>query len=297
MPQILDGKKTARDIRESLKTRVDALRANGFRAPGLSVTLVGDNAASKVYVSQKDAAARETGITAYTHLLPADISEEALAEHLNAQNRDDSVDGILLQLPLPGHLNEEKLLNLISYAKDVDGFHPTNLGNLMLGRPGFKPCTPWGIQELLRAYGISPAGKHVVIVGRSNIVGKPMANLLVQKGEGANATVTVCHSATPDLAYFTRQADILIAAVGKAGAITGDMVKNGVVAVDVGINRVSSPESKQGFRLVGDLDFDSVALKASYITPVPGGVGPMTIAMLLANTVLSAEKTALAPRS
>lgn len=291
MARLLDGKKTAEIIREGLKSRVGKLAERGIR-PGLSVTLVGENPASKVYVANKDAAATAAGIQAWTHRFPADIGEDRLAAHLEAQNRDPAVHGILLQVPLPGHLPEDRLLNLISPAKDVDGFHPLNLGNLMLGRAGFKPCTPWGVQVLLKQYGLSPSGKHVVIVGRSNIVGKPLANILVQKEEFANATVTVCHTGTPDLAYHTRQADFIIAAMGRPQVITGEMVKPGAVVVDVGVNRVKSDQTKSGFRLVGDVHFESVEPKAGWITPVPGGVGPMTIAMLLTNTVASAEAAA-----
>jgi methylenetetrahydrofolate dehydrogenase (NADP+) / methenyltetrahydrofolate cyclohydrolase len=290
MAILLDGKKTAENIRTALKERVRKLAEFGIR-PGLSVTLVGEDPASKVYVAAKDAAAQDTGIEAWTHRLPADISEKDLAEHLEKQNRDPAIHGMLLQLPLPSHLPAEKLLNLISSRKDVDGFHPINLGNLMLGRSGFRPCTPWGVQVLLETYGLSPSGKHVVIVGRSNIVGKPLANMLVQKEPFANATVTICHTGTPDLSIYTRQADFLIAAVGKAEVITGDMVKEGVIVVDVGVNRIKSDKTKSGYKLVGDVHFESVEKKASYITPVPGGVGPMTIAMLLTNTVLSAEMT------
>jgi methylenetetrahydrofolate dehydrogenase (NADP+)/methenyltetrahydrofolate cyclohydrolase len=288
MAILIDGKKTAADVREALKERVSKLVEKGIR-PGLSVTLVGDDPASVSYVSGKDAAAKEVGIQAWTHRLPATISEKELTEHLLRQNEDPAVHGILLQLPLPKHLPSEKLLNLIAARKDVDGFHPISLGNLMLGRPGFKPCTPWGVQVLLKAYNLSPSGKHVVIAGRSNIVGKPVANILVQKEEFANATVTLCHTGTPDLGAFTRQADIVIAAMGVPGVITGDMVKEGAVVIDVGVNRVKSDKTKSGFRLVGDCDFETVSKKASYITPVPGGVGPMTIAMLLTNTVQGAE--------
>ena len=288
MANLLDGKKTAESIRESLKARVRKLVEKGVR-PGLSVTLVGDDPASKVYVANKDAAATEVGIQAWTHRFPADATEEQVASHLEAQNRDPAVHGILLQVPLPRHLPEDRLLGLISPRKDVDGFHPVSLGNLMLGRPGFKPCTPWGVQVLLKHYGIDPSGKHVVIVGRSNIVGKPLANILVQKDDFANATVTVCHTGTPDLARFTREADILVAAMGRPQVITGDMIREGAVVVDVGVNRIRSDKTRSGFRLVGDVEFESAAAKASHITPVPGGVGPMTIAMLLTNTVRGAE--------
>lgn len=291
MANLLDGKKTAEQIRESLKARVQSLTARGIR-PGLSVTLVGDDPASAVYVANKDTAATEVGIHAWTYRFPSDISEVKLAAHLEAQNRDPAVHGILLQVPLPKHLPEARLLGLISPSKDVDGFHPVNLGNLMLGRQGFKPCTPWGVQVLLKQYGIDPSGKHVVIVGRSNIVGKPLANILVQKDDFANATVTICHTGTPDIARFTREADILVAAVGKAQVITADMVKPGAVVVDVGVNRIKSDKSKSGFRLVGDVDFEAVEKKVAWITPVPGGVGPMTIAMLLTNTVIAAERAA-----
>jgi methylenetetrahydrofolate dehydrogenase (NADP+)/methenyltetrahydrofolate cyclohydrolase len=287
----LDGKKTAQEVRDLLKGRVEALKARGI-TPGLSVTLVGEDPASKVYVGAKDAAAKEVGMNATTHRLPADISEADLRAHLIAQNNDPSVHGILLQLPLPKHLPEDSLLNLIAAEKDVDGFHPVSLGNVMLGRPGFKPCTPWGVQVLLRRYGISLKGKHVVIVGRSNIVGKPLANLLVQKADDADATVTVCHSGTKDLARYTREADVLVAAIGRGEFITGDMIKDGAVVVDVGMNRVDDASLPKGYRLCGDVDFKTAEPKASAITPVPGGVGPMTIAMLLANTVWSAERGA-----
>ncbi len=291
MAILIDGKKTAQEIRSKLKERVKRLRAQGI-IPGLSVTLVGEDPASSVYVSSKDAAAREIGMSAWTHKFSADVSEIELDEHLRNQNSNPAVHGILLQLPLPSHLSEKHLHHLIAAGKDVDGFHPVSLGNLMLGRQGFKPCTPWGVQVLLNRYGIPTRGKHVVIVGRSNIVGKPLANLFMQKGEGADATVTVCHSATPDLAQFTRQADIVVAAIGRAEFIRGDMVKDGAVVVDVGINRLEDSSSPKGYRLCGDVHFPSVEPKASAITPVPGGVGPMTIAMLLANTVWSAESKA-----
>lgn len=290
MATLLDGRKTAETIRNALKDRVRALAARGVQ-PGLSVTLVGDDPASQVYVANKDAAATGAGIKAWTHRFPADATEAQLAAHLEAQNRDPAVHGILLQVPLPRHLPEERLLGLISPRKDVDGFHPVSLGNLMLGRQGFKPCTPWGVQALLQHHGIDPSGKHVVIVGRSNIVGKPLANILVQKDAFANATVTICHTGTPDLARYTLQADILVAAMGRPQAITGDMIRQGAVVVDVGVNRIKSDKTKSGFRLVGDVEFASAEPKASYITPVPGGVGPMTIAMLLTNTVRSAEMT------
>jgi methylenetetrahydrofolate dehydrogenase (NADP+)/methenyltetrahydrofolate cyclohydrolase len=291
MSQLLDGKKTAQEIRNLLKDRVARLKDKGV-VPGLSVTLVGEDPASKVYVGAKDAAAKEVGMNAATHRLPADISEADLRAHLIAQNNDPAVHGILLQLPLPKHLPEESLLNLIAAEKDVDGFHPVSLGNVMLGRPGFKPCTPWGVQVLLRRYGISLKGKHVVIVGRSNIVGKPLANLLVQKADDADATVTVCHSGTKDLARYTREADVLVAAIGRGEFITAGMVKDGAVVVDVGMNRVEDASLPKGYRLCGDVDFKGVEPKAASITPVPGGVGPMTIAMLLSNTVWSAERAA-----
>lgn len=288
MALILDGKKVAQEVRERLKGRVARLAQQGI-VPGLSVTLVGEDPASKVYVASKDAAAKDVGMQAWTHRLPADISEAELRAHLIAQNNDPNVHGILLQLPLPKHLPEESLLNLIAADKDVDGFHPVSLGNVMLGRPGFKPCTPWGVQVLLHRAGISLKGKHVAIIGRSNIVGKPLANLLVQKAADADATVTVCHSGTKNLAEITRQADVVVAAIGRAEFVTADMVKEGAVVVDVGINRVDDPSLPKGYRLCGDVDFKAVEPKASAITPVPGGVGPMTIAMLLANTVWSAE--------
>ena len=218
------------------------------------------------------------------------ISEEELLKIIDSYNNEFSYHGILVQLPLPKHIDEDKIIESINPAKDVDGFHPASVGKLVIGKDTFKSCTPYGIMELLKRYNIETKGKHVVVVGRSNIVGKPVANMLVQKEEGANSVVTICHSAAPDLSLFTKQADILIAAVGRANLITKDMVKDDVVVIDVGINRIDDPQSKKGYRLVGDVDFDGVAEKSSYITPVPGGVGPMTIAMLLTNTLKAFNK-------
>lgn len=280
--QILDGKAVAAKIYEELEPRVSRLNASGCR-PGLAVILVGNNPASQVYVRNKEKACEKLGIRSFLYHLPEETETPEILKLIGSLNADPEVHGILVQLPLPPHVEERKVLYHISPEKDVDGFHPYNLGRLMIGDPLFLPCTPWGVQELLIRYGIDVEGKHVVIVGRSTIVGKPLAMMLVQKAKGANATVTVCHTKTADLSEHTRRADILVAACGSPGAITGDMVKQGVVVIDVGITRVEG-------KLVGDVDFASVAPKASYITPVPGGVGPMTVAMLMANTVRAAER-------
>jgi methenyltetrahydrofolate cyclohydrolase (EC 3.5.4.9)/5,10-methylenetetrahydrofolate dehydrogenase (NADP+) (EC 1.5.1.5) len=239
----------------------------------------------------KGKACEELGLYSETIRLPANYPEEALLKLIDDLNANPKIHGILVQLPLPDHINETKVLNRIDPEKDVDGFHPVNVGRMLIGDPGFLPCTPHGIQELLIRSGNSPEGKHVVVVGRSNIVGKPVAAILMQKKKGANATVTVCHSKTKDLPSVTRMGDILIAAMGVPEFIKADMVKEGAVVIDVGVNRVDDPSSKRGYKLVGDVDFEAVKQKASAITPVPGGVGPMTIVMLMKNTVLSAEKT------
>lgn len=280
--QLIDGKAVAAQIYEELRPRIVNLVSQGFQ-PGLAVILVGENPASQVYVRNKEKACEKLGIRSFRYHLPEQTGPEellALIDHLNA---DSKIHGILVQLPLPSHIEEREILYHVSPEKDVDGFHPYNLGRLMIGDPVFLPCTPWGIQELLVRYGIEVEGKHVVVVGRSNIVGKPLAMMFVQKAKGANATVSVCHTRTVGLAEYTRQADILVVACGAPRTITGNMVKEGVVVIDVGTNRV-------GEKLVGDVDFESVAEKASYITPVPGGVGPMTVAMLMANTVKAAER-------
>jgi len=241
-------------------------------------------------VTAKQKAADETGIYSEEHRRPADFSEEDLLKLVDQLNHDPKVHGILVQLPLPKHIDENKVLNAIDPDKDVDGFHPVNVGKLMIGEPGFLPCTPHGVQKLLVRNGFDPSGKHVVVVGRSNIVGKPVANILLQKKAEANATVTICHTGTKDIAFFTRQADILIVAAGHPNAVTADMVKDGVVVIDVGVNRVEDATREKGFRLVGDVDFDGIKPKAAAITPVPGGVGPMTITMLLFNTIESAKR-------
>jgi len=281
---ILDGKKIAQDIRNELKAEIEKLRAFGKGVPGLVAILVGDNPASESYVKGKAKACEEIGMVAVTERHPSDMKEDALLELIESYNNNKKFNGILVQLPLPKHIDENKVIEAISPQKDVDGFHPISVGNLVIGKPAFRSCTPAGIQELLIRYKIQTKGKHVVVLGRSNIVGKPIANIMLQKKEFANSVVTICHSAAPDVAYYTKQADILIAAMGSARFVKGDMVKDGVVVIDVGINRIEDDTASKGYRLVGDVDFDEVSKKASYITPVPGGVGPMTIAMLLKNT-------------
>lgn len=283
--QIIDGKKISAEIKEELKTEIARIISEGKNPPGLVTILVGDDPASSVYVKMKNKACAAIGMYSEIKKLDAETTEEELLKIINEYNNNPKIHGILVQLPLPKHINEDKVIESILPKKDVDGFHPYNVGNLVIGKETFKSCTPYGIVELLRRYNIETKGKHVVVVGRSNIVGKPVANLMLQKEEGANSVVTVCHSAARDLSYYTKQADILIAAIGKANFITEDMVKENVVVIDVGINSIDDPATKKGYRLVGDVDFENVSKKASYITPVPGGVGPMTIAMLLKNTL------------
>lgn len=282
---IIDGKKVASEIREELKKEINKLKAKGKQVPGLVAILVGDNPASEVYVRSKGKACDEIGMLSKIEKLSSETSEQELLSVISKYNADKNFNGILVQLPLPKHINEEKIIESILHEKDVDGFHPVNVGSLVIGKDTLLPCTPAGIQELLVRYNIPIKGKHVVVVGRSNIVGKPIANILLQKKENANAVVTVCHSAAKDISNFTKQADILIAAIGQPNFIRRDMVKEDVVVIDVGINRVEDKTNTKGYRIVGDVDFDEVSKKASYITPVPGGVGPMTIAMLLKNTL------------
>lgn len=275
----IDGNALAKSIRAEVAQRVQALTARGHR-PGLAVILVGENAASQVYVKHKVADCESVGMHSVLDRHPADLPEAELLARIRALNDDPAIDGILVQLPLPPHIDAQRVIETISPAKDVDGFHVASAGALMVGRPGFKACTPYGCMKMLESIGCDPRGKHAVVIGRSNIVGKPMAMLLLQ----ANATVTVCHSATPDLAHHVRQADIVVAAVGKRNIVTADMVKPGAVIIDVGMNR--NDEGK----LCGDVDFAGVSQVAGWITPVPGGVGPMTRAMLLVNTMESAER-------
>jgi methylenetetrahydrofolate dehydrogenase (NADP+)/methenyltetrahydrofolate cyclohydrolase len=258
--------------------------------PGLAVILVGNDPASESYVRGKGRAAEELGIFSRQINLPETTSEEELIRQIDYLNADPKIHGILVQSPLPPHLDENKVVLRIDPAKDVDGFHPMNVGKMLIGVPGLLPATAHGIQELLLRTGNDPGGKHVVVVGRSNLVGKPIAAILMQKAKGANATVTICHSGTVDLAKHTLQADILIAAMGKPRFIKADMVKQGVVVIDVGMTREEDPLAKKGYRLVGDVDFEKVSMKAKAITPVPGGVGPMTVAMLMVNTVTAAEE-------
>ena len=284
MAEIINGKEIAAEIREQIRREVAELKESIGRVPGLAVVLVGKDPASEVYVRMKEKACLKAGITSFQHRLPFETGQDELLNLIERLNRDPRVNGILVQLPLPDRIDEGKIINAIDPEKDVDGFHPVNVGRLMLGEEGFLPCTPLGIMELLQRSGNSPEGKHVVVVGRSNIVGKPIAMMLLQKQTGANATVTVCHTGTRNLAEITRQADILIVSAGKAGTITADMVKEGVVVIDVGVNQVGeTPEGKR--ILAGDVDFEGIKEKARAITPVPGGVGPMTIAMLLKNTL------------
>lgn len=289
--KIIDGNQIASQIREELKIRVSELKKKGI-VPCLGVVLVGENPASVSYITSKAKGCAEVGMSEETIRLPENTSEAKLLEVVDRLNKDPKFNGILVQLPLPKQIDEKKVIYKILPEKDVDAFHPFNVGKLLIGEPEFLPCTPHGIQQLLVRSGYDPGGKHVVICGRSNIVGKPLIGMLIQKAKGANATVTVVHTGTKDMAYYTRQADILIAAVGAPQVIKADMVKEGVVVIDVGVNRIPDATKKAGFRLVGDVDFDAIKEKAAAITPVPGGVGPMTVTMLLVNTVKAAENQA-----
>lgn len=288
--KIIDGNQVAAEIRAELKEKVAKLKAEKKVSPGLAVVLVGEDPASISYVTGKSKAAAEIGIFEETIRLPASTSEAELLKLVDRLNKDPKFHGILVQLPLPKQIDEKKVLLAIAPEKDVDCFHPYNVGKMLIGEPNYLPCTPAGVQQLLMRSGNDPSGKHVVICGRSNIVGKPLMAMLVQKAKGANATITVVHTGTKDMASFTRQADILIAAAGAPQMIKADMVKDGACVIDVGVNRINDPTKKSGFRLVGDVDFDAVKEKASAITPVPGGVGPMTITMLMMNTVTAASK-------
>lgn len=289
--RIIDGKKTAAAIRLEIAEEVKQLKRRKIQ-PGLAVVLVGEDPASEVYVRMKKKTCADLGIQSFDYNLPKNATEKRLLKLIDTLNADKKVHGILVQLPLPKQINEAKILNAIDPEKDVDGFHPINVGKMLNGEEAFLPCTPNGCKELLMRYGYDPAGKHVVIVGRSNIVGKPMAAILMQKAEGANATVTVCHSRTKNLAKMVKQADIVIAAIGVPNFIKARMIKPGAVVIDVGVNRVEDKTRKTGYRLVGDVDFKNVSKIAKAITPVPGGVGPMTITMLMRNTVESAKNHA-----
>ena len=289
--EIIDGTKIAEQMRTEMRVKIAELKKRGI-TPGLATVLVGDNPASKSYVAMKGKACSEMGMFSVGEKLPEETTEEGLLKVIERLNKDPRVHGILLQLPLPKHIDESRVIFAISPEKDVDGLHPVNVGKMITGEPGFLPCTPRGVQELLIRSGHSPEGKHVVIVGRSNLVGKPLANILIQKRKGANATVTVCHTGTKDLGKHTRAADIIVAAAGSPGMITANMVRDGAVVIDVGTNRVDDPAAKRGYRLVGDVDFEAVIRRASAISPVPGGVGPMTITMLLANTIEAASRAA-----
>ncbi len=292
MAKILSGKELAQKMRDEMKKELAELNAKYNLVPGLAVILIGDNPASISYVRGKEKACAEVGIYSREYKFDADYQEDELLRLINDLNNDDVIHGILVQLPLPNHINEEKVLYAIDPGKDVDGFHPVSVGRMMIGAPGFLPCTPHGIQQLLLRNDITISGRHVVIVGRSNIVGKPLAMILVQKKPGANATVTMCHTGTENMADITRLADILVVAAGRPHTVTADMVREGAVVIDVGVNRIEDTTKKKGFRLIGDVEFEEVSKKASAISPVPGGVGPMTITMLLYNTIQSAKNHA-----
>ena len=289
MAKILDGAALAKQVRGEVAAGVAEMQQKHQVTPGLAAVLVGDDPASAIYVRNKGRACDEVGMFSETFRLAASTTQPEIIDLIHQLNNDQRFHGILVQLPLPAQIDEEATIEAVSPAKDVDGIHPFNLGKLVQGSPDFIPGTPAGIQQILLRNGYDPSGKHVVICGRSNIVGKPLATLLMQRRDGSNATVTVCHTRTKNLAEITRQADILVAAMGQPKAITADMVREGVVVIDVGINRVDDATRKQGYRLVGDVDFEGVSEKAEAITPVPGGVGPMTIAMLLVNTLKAAR--------
>lgn len=289
--QIIDGKQVAAQMRQELTEKVADLKTKGI-VPGLAVVLVGDDPASKSYVTAKERACHEIGIYSDDNRLSEDTTQDQLMTLVDKLNNDPKINGILVQLPLPKHLNESQVLLAIDPNKDVDGFHPVNVGKMVVGEDAFLPCTPHGIIHLLVRSGVKTEGAEVVVVGRSNIVGKPIANMLIQKSPTGNATVTVCHTRTRNIAEHVKRADIIIAAAGRPNTVTADMVKDGAVVIDVGVNRVEDATKQRGYRLVGDVDFEAVREKASLITPVPGGVGPMTITMLMYNTVESAEKAA-----
>jgi methylenetetrahydrofolate dehydrogenase (NADP+)/methenyltetrahydrofolate cyclohydrolase len=289
MAQIIDGKKIAADIRAEISEKTAELLKQRSIQPGLALLLVGDNPASQVYVRNKAKACEEVGFFSFILEKPDTTSEAEILKIIDDWNNDPEIHGILVQLPLPKHVNENKVIQAISPQKDVDGFHPENVGRLVIGLPGFVSCTPAGVVELLKRSGIETKGKHVVVVGRSNIVGKPMANLMYQKNQYANAVVTICHTGAPDITLYTKQADILIAAVGVPHLLKRKDIKEGAVVIDVGMNKIDDATRKSGSRLVGDVDYDDVAPIVSALTPVPGGVGPMTIAMLLKNTFMSAS--------
>ena len=289
MTTIIDGKKISAEIKTELKEETKILKEKGI-VPQLALLLVGNDAASEIYVNNKHKFCNEIGVKSIIERQPENITEKEILQIINNWNQDRNINGILVQLPLPKHIDETKILLAIHPSKDVDGFHPENVGRLVTGLPCYIPCTPNGIYELLKRYNIDTSGKHIVVVGRSNIVGKPIANLLVQKMPNANAIVTICHSATKNISDYTRLADIVIVAIGVPEFIKSDDVKEGAVIIDVGINRISDTSSPKGSRVVGDVDYNSVLEKVSAITPVPGGVGPMTIAMLLQNTIRSAKR-------
>jgi len=291
MAIIISGTELSKNIKEDLKKEIETLKSTHNLTPGLAVIIVGENPASISYVTAKQKAGENVGIKTFTKKLPKSISEINLLALIKKYNQDNSIHGILVQLPLPKHISEEKVIDSILTSKDVDGFAPVSIGSMMLGRDTFIPCTPHGVIRMLESINYSTSGKHVVIVGRSNIVGKPLANLLLGRGEFADATVTVCHSKTPNIKKYTLEADILISAVGKPNLITADMVKEGVVVIDVAVNRIKDSSREKGFRLVGDIDFENVKGKAYAISKVPGGVGPMTITMLLENTLKAAKNS------
>ncbi len=287
---LIDGKKIAEDIKQEIAKEVSEMISDGMKQPHLAVIIVGHDGGSETYVASKIKSCKEVGFKSTKIAFEADVSEEELIQKIEELNNDADIDGFIVQLPLPKHISEQKIIESIDYRKDVDGFHPINVGRMNIGLPCYVSATPFGIMELLKPYEIATSGKHCVVIGRSNIVGKPVANLMMQKASPGDATVTVCHSRTKNLKEFTLQADIIIAALGIPEFLTADMVREGAVVIDVGTTRVESSETKSGFKLKGDVKFDEVAPKCSYITPVPGGVGPMTIASLLKNTLLAAKK-------
>ncbi|MBU0763919.1 MAG: bifunctional 5,10-methylene-tetrahydrofolate dehydrogenase/5,10-methylene-tetrahydrofolate cyclohydrolase [Bacteroidetes bacterium] len=287
--QLIDGKKTAEEIRQEIALEVSRIKESGGKAPHLAAVLIGNDGASETYVAHKVKACEQVGFISTLIRKDSDISEAQLLDIVKQLNENSDIDGFIVQLPLPPHIAEQKVIEAVAPEKDVDGFHPVNVGRLVIGLPSFVSATPAGIMELISRYGIETSGKHCVVVGRSNIVGRPVSILMSQKNSAGDATVTVCHSRTKDIGFITRQADIIIVAMGKPGFLTADMVSEGAVVIDVGTTRVKSDQTKSGWKLKGDVQFDEVAPKCSYITPVPGGVGPMTIASLLRNTLLAAK--------